>query len=127
MAREDHGPLLSEEGIAAGMVGMNVRVDQDPNRRRAECAYGAQHLLSEFLVLRIDQQDAVGAEEHRDAATGRVRMRRVEFGRALQDVQVRCELGRHRNLDLVPLRKRAPRRLRRSSHGKKRDRGEAYP
>ncbi len=67
-----------------------------------EGANGAQHFFGELLVLGIDHQDAVRAEQHGDAAAGGVRMGRVEFGRTLQNVEVGRQLRRHRNRRSCP-------------------------
>ena len=81
LTREDEGPLLAEQRIAARVVRMNVRVHQNSNRCGAEFSNGAENFFGELLVLGIDHQDAVGAKEHSDPAARGIRLQRASVQR----------------------------------------------
>src|SRR5438445_9896109 len=88
LTREDQCALLREEGIAARVVRVDVRVDQNTNGRGAERSDRLQNLFVQLLVLGVDHQDAVRTEEHGDPAAGRIRVVHVKIGRTLQNVKV---------------------------------------
>src|SRR5215469_16595798 len=62
----------------------------------------------QLLILRVDHENSVGTEEHGDPASRGVGMSGVEIRRTLKDVKIRCQLCGNRDLNLVPLCKRAP-------------------
>ncbi len=71
------------------MISMNMRVDHNSNGRGAEGSDRLQNFFVQLLVLGVDHQDAVRAEEYGHPASGRVRVGRIKIGRTLQDVKVR--------------------------------------
>ena len=104
LLREDHGALLREEGVRAGVVGMNVRVHEDLERPVGERPNRLQRFVGDLPVLGVHHQHAVGAEEHHRSAAGRIGMCGVEAFRSMEHEKIRRHLRRHQDLDPVPRR-----------------------
>ena len=100
--REDQRPLLCEEGVGAGMVGMNMRVDHDLDRCVGERPDRCQCLFGHLSVLGIHHQDAIRSEERHHPATGRVGVCRIKAFRTMQHKEIRRHLCRHHDRNLVP-------------------------
>ena len=65
VAREDGRAQPGEVRVAADVVGVHVRVDQEADRLVGDAADRGDQLVGERRELRVDQQDAVGARRAR--------------------------------------------------------------
>ena len=77
LARDDRGAHLAEVLVAAGMIAVHVRVDDELDRLRRELLDGGGDLVAQRRELRVDHEDAVGPDEHADGAA--LAVERVEL------------------------------------------------
>ena len=99
---DQHGAELGERWVAGGVVGMDVRIDEEADGSLIDAPDGRQHLLADLKVLRIDHEDTVRTREHTDPAASAIGVSGIHILRPRQHVQVRGDfLGL--DLDLVPI------------------------
>ncbi len=78
-ARVDHSAGFAERRVAAGVIDMDMRVDENADGLRADALDRRHHFVRDLSVLRVDDEHSVGTVEHADPAAGAVRVSWIDI------------------------------------------------